>query len=72
MMPKNVDKEVENFMNQRSHKCFSDVRKRKKYCYKHQRADQLLLLYNECLQEGLISLLRKFQNDRVHTLYSEE
>ena len=40
--------------------------------FKYLRCNKQILLYNECLEEELMSITRKFQNDKVYTIKNQK
>ena len=40
--------------------------------FKYLRCNKQILLYNECLEEELMSIPRKFQNDKVYTIKNQK
>ena len=57
----NVNKEVNSFIRRNNDHWQKELEKRKDVYYKFTRSDQLILLYNECLEEEPIYIPRKFQ-----------
>ena len=66
-----VNKEVSSFMRNKNH-WQKELEKRKDIYYKFTRSDQLILLYNECLEEEPIYIPRKFRNDNTFTMNEQE
>ena len=40
--------------------------------FKYLRCNKQILLYNECLEEELMSIPRKFQNDKEYTIKNQK
>ena len=68
----NVNKEVNSFIRRNNDHWQKKLEKRKDVYYKFTRSDQLILLYNECLEEEPIYIPRKFRNDNTFTMNEQE
>ena len=68
----NVNKEVNSFIRRNNDHWQKELEKRKDVYYKFTRSDQLILLYNECLEEEPIYIPRKFRNDNTFTMNEQE
>ena len=67
-----VNKEVSSFMRRNKNHWQKELEKRKDIYYKFTRSDQLILLYNECLEEEPIYIPCKFRNDNTFTMNEQE
>ena len=68
----NVNKEVNSFIRRNNDHWQKELEKRKDVYYKFTRSDQLILLYNECLEEEPIYIPCKFRNDNTFTMNEQE
>ena len=68
----NFNKEVNSFIRRNNNHWQKELEKRKDVYYKFTRSDQLILLYNECLEEEPIYIPRKFRNDNTFTMNEQE
>ena len=68
----NVNKEVNTFIRRNNNHWQKELKKRKNIYYKVTRSDQLILLYNEYLEEEPIYIPRKFRNDNTFTMNEQE
>ena len=68
----NFNKEVNSFIRRNNNHWQKELEKRKDVYYKFTRSDQLILLYNECLEEEPVYIPRKFRNDNTFTMNEKE
>ena len=68
----NVNKEVNSFIHRNNDHWPKELQKQKGVYYKFTRSDQLILMYNECLEEEPIYIQHKFRNDNTFTMNKQE
>ena len=68
----NTNDDVNDFLSRNKGKWREELQKRKDCYYKFVRCDQLIPLYNECLEEESIYIPRKFRNGDIYTMNQNE
>ena len=68
----NINNDVSDVLFQNKDKWRQELQKPKDCYYKFVRCDQVILLYNECLENELIQIPRKFHNGNIHTMNHNE